>query len=245
MRKILTFLLAFLMISSVACAEEITFRGIPWGSSMSKVEESFDSDMFYTHDEATVRRWENITEQVDWEHLYDYPDGWECLYMGFGEYAMKVAGYDVIMSVACRYGIGENNEILKDKSDSVLCSASYTFDVIDYVAAYDDLKVKLTSLYGDGIETTDTDEGYYWGMNTSDEYHTTVKVTTWVGENDTEAKLYCSVDDVDDPLLQNDLLVLYYGKTSEDENIERLQKLLHVEALSNEQESRNDDTSGL
>lgn len=245
MKKFLTFILVFLTISSVACAEEITFRGIPWGSSMSEIEDSFDSDMFYTYDEATVRRWKNITEQVDWEHLYDYPDGWECLYMGFGEYAMKVAGYDVIMSVACRYDIGENDEILKDKSDSVLCSASYTFDVIDYVAAYDDLKAKLTSLYGDGIETTDTDEGYHWGMNTSGEYHTTVKLTTWVGENDTEAKLYCSVDDVDDPLLQNDLLVLYYGKTSEDENIERLQKLLHVEALSNEQESRNDDTSGL
>ena len=57
MKKFLTFLLAFLMISSVACAEEITFRGIPWGSSVTQVEQAFDSDIFFnTFDDADMPR---------------------------------------------------------------------------------------------------------------------------------------------------------------------------------------------
>lgn len=245
MKKAIAVILVFLIVSSVAYADEITFRDIPWDSSMSEIEKLLDLDFFYTYDEATIRRWKNITEKVDWEYINDYSDGWEYIYMGYGEHAIKVAGYDVIMNVACRYGIEENDEILKGKSDSVLCSASYSFDVIDHTAAYEDLKSKLTSLYGEGTETTDVLEGYYCGVKSSGEYHTTVKITTWIGENNTEAKLYCSVDDVDDPLLQNDSLALYYGKADEDKNIDRLQELLHIEALKREQESRSNDTSGL
>ena len=246
MKKLVVICILLVSMFVSANAEEILFRGIPWDSSMSDVKRALNVDYFFTRDDVIIRRWENIEETVDYKHMSDYPSGWIGLYYGFGETGLKVAGYNVAsMQVNCIYGMKDDTTVDRGIDNSRLCSAYYVFEVINYETSYDDLKAKLTSLYGEGVESEDFGSGYYASANGNGEYNYTCKTTTWIGENDTAVKLYLSFDDVDNPLLMNDQLALYYGNTTMDKEIDKLQELLYSEKLREENENRSLDMDGL
>ena len=180
---------------------------------------------------------------MDWEHIDDYPAGWQVYFLGLE--GLKVAGYEAIGGAYCAYGLSDNGEVLKERQDSTLYAGGYVFTVIDHETAYLDLKAKLNGLYGEGVEEVEDGESWYATANGSGKYHYEVRCTTWNGDNNTQVKLHCTLSDLDDPLMDENNICLWYGKSDADEYLEKLQSALYQEKLHAEQGSRNEDTSGL
>lgn len=237
--RIAALVMALVLMCSVgALGDEITFRGIPWESSMEEVERLLNMEYFFTYDENQMRRWEDIAYITNFEHYYDYSAGWYG-YCFSGQ--MKVAGYPVSLDVYCMYTVDEDGQILRDKSESKLYAASYNFDVVDYEATYRDLKGKLTALYGECTETIETEEGIYVDGEKNGTYNSEFRISTWSGDNNTGIKLFCELSDLPNLILNHSQVLLCYGKTDVDSKLDALQNALANERLEKEQLERGSD----
>lgn len=238
MKKFFAFFLVLLMTSSVAFAEEITFRGIEWGSNMAEIEKELE---VYSIDDSMMRRWSVIEEAFDWAHMNDYPCGWYAFGMPKD---LNVGGYDICsIQLFCAWKLSDTGEILREKQESEFYAAIYSFAVVDIEATYNDLKEKLSSLYGTPLESTESREGYYANAGGSGKYIETVRVSEWYGENNTGVRLRSCSSDVES--LNAEEITISYGKTDADQRIERLQTALKAEALEKENASRGTNTDGL
>ena len=246
MKKISAIVLAvLLLIWAHACAEEILFRDIPWGSSLDYVEEVFDEGGFYSaHDEAYVPYWESYKHQTD--ILFgstQYPVGWVGYYSFYGE--LDVGGYSV-EDVQVWYSYGIDDDIaLKSKQDSEMYAATYVFGVVDVKGAYEDIKQKMSALYGECVEECVADGGIMYAGEESTQYDTVEMIATWHGDESTEARLVMSASNLGTEDYLHNYLMLHYGKSNHDKQLEQLVKVIEWDMILQEEENRNSDTNGL
>jgi len=242
-KKLFCVIFVFMLLVPTALADELLFRSIPWGTSISDVDKSLDLDYFFIHEEQNMRRWGSIEQQFDFEHINDYPAGWYGYSLGIED--LKVAGYNALPTIYCAYGLTDDGVILREAEDSIFYAGGYAFAVIDHEATYYDLKNKLESLYGIGEETVNEGKSYYASVNGNGEYAYKTYTVVWRGDNETEIKLYCMLSELNDPLLDENNVVLWYGKANMDAYLDELQTVIHQEKLQNEEKNRNHDLSGL
>lgn len=246
-RCAVSLILAVLTVAAVlapcASAEGITFRNIPWGSSQTEVEKVMDEEGvdLWVYEDYSMRRWDGIEKQFDWDHNDDMPCGWYGVAFGCD---LTVAGYNVYnVETYCVCGTSTNGEISQSKEDGLFYIGAYTFSVIDQEAAYADLKDKLASIYGEYSEKTNTGSGFHFGAGSSGEYHYVERTATWNGDDETSVKLYCYTSDYDD---DSDIRVsIYYGKTDMDKYIDSLQAKMKADALQAERDNRSTSKEGL
>lgn len=119
--------------------ETLTFKGIAWNQAIDDVAKELDADPNLTHGDEYIH--ENTTLE---NHLgYDYKNSGITML-----YKAKVAGYDAWLTAEFIYPIVDF-VVDREYSDATLYAAIYNFSgMSDYQAGYDDLCVKLSSLYG-------------------------------------------------------------------------------------------------
>lgn len=158
MKRLVPILLAIILLTvplSAIAKDEITFRGIPWFSTKSQVEEALLADGA-TKDEYGP--YPNSIALINTS--MDDPDlieGGGC----WGVYkAVTVAGHEVSETIACFMYPIVNDKVLRDVELAEFYMGAYVFESTSSDGAkriYDDLVRKLTLLYGDGkvIKTAD------------------------------------------------------------------------------------------
>jgi hypothetical protein len=223
-------------LSQIVYAEEseqtlFTFRGIPWYSTKTIVEKELSEEGAEIKTDA-FKNYIRRIGGIDYTNTMagsDYVDGGGIV----GRYpGLNVAGYDVSNTGACYiFTLNEDGSINKSEDDAEFYFGWYTFESRDYVdgeGIYDDLCQKLTSLYGDGVENTESD------------YHDT---TTWYDSENNQIRLLLGGK-------QNDYkyVTLGYIAADADERLDDMQEALDNEAAANEasdRESNKDNVSGL
>ncbi len=187
-RKFALAITILVLVSSCAFADEVTFRGIPWGSNVETLEKALKSDGVFisSMDGFAVpypalfkisRSKQAFALLQDGVNQSREEIGWFTT-AGFIT-PLKVAGYDVeLISAYSFYGLSDG-AISTEKKDSVFYAAEYTFDVRDKEAAYRDLKEKLTVLYGDPIEIEDKAALTSYAFETPTEINAKMFLAVW------------------------------------------------------------------
>ncbi len=146
-------------------AEPILFRGIPWGSTWEEAQTYLPEGIEYyeteRNDLSTVNGYLSVK---DHKTLY----GGE--YLGKDYYTsknkmngMKVAGYELESMYLYFAGMSDDSGYLvTDETHSALLYTSYTFNVNNTDAVYEDLLGKLTSLYGNARMTGEDGRFNLW-----------------------------------------------------------------------------------
>ncbi|MBQ8073919.1 MAG: hypothetical protein IJ231_09190 [Clostridia bacterium] len=236
------------LVAEAAYADEILFRGLPWYSSMAEVKASFADDPILVDevDEAVQVLYSKIDGNM---HnlsygITGYPAGWVA-YSYLDGMDFNVAGYGLSdMMVYCCYGLDENN-VDREINSSRLYLASYTFNVVDKQGAFEDLKEKLTSLYGNGIENAVENSYYAIGENDLEEVSFTEHKIEWLGDNNTAAVLVYSESALGNSDLFHHYLVLTYGKTDSDAMVQAVCDAVEAERMKTEKQNRTNNTNGL
>lgn len=159
--KKLSFVLALVLVllgcvpafASDVYSEPITFRGIPWASTLQEVRDGLDGADI--HPSMDFNFW---CPMID--HLYQtaqMSDNYVKGEVGFLIIAsnsafgnLKVAGYEPsVINLWFVYTADETGALAKNAAHSAFYSADYEIDPADPEFAYNDLTEKLTSLYGD------------------------------------------------------------------------------------------------
>lgn len=211
MKRVVAVLLALVMVCGAAIADEILFRGHPWGTNYQLVASELGEPFDWYEEKGHLIDWMN----QEWDYgkepncfrVYGYPDG----------ESFKVAGYNVSFVTFAMLYSAEENVVLKELADTELFGAIYSLVVTDSNAAYEDLKTKLTSLYGEGTE--------------GKEKYSDDVFATWDGDNNTCVKLtLSSYGDV----------TICYGNT----NLEVISEL-NAALTAEQQAAIKNDLSGL
>jgi len=231
MKRFLVVVTLLVMIVSLSAYadydKEITFRGLPMGSSIQAVkdklmEDGIDPSEFSIDENEGMDNFFSSSYEEKFKHVITEDGGYS-----FSIYSVpkdfKVAGYDVAyIWMDFMYKVVDGIPI-KDMELAGLTKARYIIEVVDELAVYSDIKEKLTKLYGTPVERKDDDE---------------TDMAIWYGTNDTV--VYCQWDD--------DEVRIYYGTTSTYETIKTLinyEKQLAYEAEQKLIEESVDDTTGL
>ena len=181
--------------------KEILFRDIPWGTSYTdavQLQPDFD---WYTiaFDESRITTLNEIlTGDVSWDGYNN--NGLDFLAMPFSDHETDVAGYttsDIYMYFAYTPVDGV---LTRDESLTALYGAKYEFEPQNLQSMYDDIKSKLTSLYGDPADVT-ADKNWTGAKNT---------YTWWYGANDSVVVLGKSdFSEVDSDFYKDELWISY------------------------------------
>lgn len=132
-----------------ADADGISFRGIPWFSTLEYTESQL----------GTIPTYQNRGEVYRKGYIYSY-GGHNKSDVIEGDtgcrhhYSLKVAGYQPTSSRACYIFPIVDGRIIRDPSLAQLYMGYYTFDgdsFGDLSKVYDDLSGKLNALYGEGV----------------------------------------------------------------------------------------------
>ena len=172
MKKVLAILMAMLMLTSAGIAladvdTPITFQGIPWGSSVMDVMDALLDNGIAVVQEA----WSGQDFQVlltDGALLT--PESGECFHYNQdakmyevqsenSKYVSKFEPYYFLQYVPDKtiagYGIkGIDFSFVQQSDETRLMTVQVRLDWQDTKAAYADLQAKLTSVYGEGKQTT-------------------------------------------------------------------------------------------
>lgn len=260
MKRIVALIVAVLMFfSACACADEVMFRGIPWGSNVETLEKTLKSDGAYissidgfavpypalfkiSHSKQGFASMQDGTKQSREEI------GWYTT--AFFMTPLKVGGYEVeSISAYSFYGL-TNGVISKEKKKSVFYAAEYTFDVRDKEAAYKDLKEKLTILYGESTETEDKDVLTSFASETPTEMNAKMFVSVWNVRADDMLvilNMECNdgaEDDINASVWYN-CLTLSYVKTSYEPQIQQVDAVMGGYLDNAEKEGAVSDFGGL
>lgn len=260
MKRIIALAVAIIvLISSCAFADEVTFRGIPWGSDVEALEKALKSDGVYisSMDGFAVpypalfkisHSKQGFVSMQDGVNQSREEIGWftTASYMT----PLKVAGYDVqLVSAYSFYGLS-NGIISEEKKDSVFYAAEYTFDVRDKEAAYKDLKEKLTVLYGNPIEIEDKASLTSYAFETPTEINAKMFLAVWnIRSDDVSVILNMEYNDG----AENDVnaiawyncLTLSYVKTSYESQIQQVDAIMGGYLDNAEKENAVFDFDGL
>lgn len=196
MKRFLSFLLLFVcMFFSSSFAEEekaeILFRDNPWCSSFDMVKKSFPSKVSWLslYDKKAYQVESRLFRSEDAKQYDAYvactvsPASYKLEAIGF-----TVAGYPVSdVDLLFAYVPGDNGLIDHKNPATALYFAEYTFHPKDMRIVFDDLKNKLSALYGEFVEI--------YSVNAGVENELTY--LSWFGSNDAAVTL------------------VYYGKQKE------------------------------
>ncbi len=182
MKRVISVVMAFLLVlcytyhSKAETEKEIEFSGIPWGISITEVNNRL-VEMGYSKDEAddtSLHTWP-YHWQSDYRHTVK-DTGLSLSTSYWGDDTHKIAGYTVNWTTMLAYYDFDDTMVNREPSKSHFCQAIIEFD-IDFELvdrAYDDLKTKLTKLYGEPKQNIVDDEA---------------KAFEWYGANNTVVRL--------------------------------------------------------
>ncbi len=195
---IIILLFSCFSISSAEDRKEITFRGIPWGTSIAEIEKmstwnyvySYEDEMPFESDFLIQSTWRSFSGT-------EFNAGYEGTAFFFDK-DIKVGGYEVSdITFFCMYGV-DDGALNKDKAASELYAAEYHFDLLDYQAAYTDLKGKLTDLYGIGTSESLSEESWFYTTEGMIDYTNSGEYTIWDGLNNTHVLIFATwIEDED------------------------------------------------
>ena len=239
MKRIVAFILAALMISSAAIADEILFRGLPWGCTPATAIEGLAINGFPKEtptDGASIMSLGQYSDSLD-----KYGSKWckngGCQLSYYFLDNVKVAGHEVAYSIVY-FAYPELDDSIFPYADyAELVQAYYTINATDKFAVYEDLESKLSGLYGTP-ETFQDVQGYF---NTN--YDTITDISVWQGDNNTAVVLKMEWNTVDGEteskqgFLGEDNITLLYSKTDLDERIDKINKYWEDAALQAEKET--------
>ena len=227
MRRFLAIALAvFLILSTSAIADvdkEITFNGIPWGIGGQELIDTMSQKGFRAQraEESSMPIW-TYDFREDWK--YNVADtGYYIGYYYYNDNKTKIAGYELNNIMQYAYYDIKDNKL--NKPNCHYYKTEIWFDIKNELVerAYEDLKNKLTNLYGNGTESKvyliDTDYIY----------------TVWKGINNTAVCLYMSEDK------DNNFLNLMYGITNCEETLKFVREI-YINSIAPADEN---DYSGL
>ena len=233
MRKMFCLLITMLLLVSIAQADEIMFRGIPWGSSIDEVKDALAAmGSSFVYKDTNMLSWD-ACKPYGYD-FFEYPTGHKLSLIPATE-DFKVAGYSVEnITVYCAYGLEDG--VQKKSKDSNFYLASYIFDVVDVRAAYNDLKKKLNQLYGDG-EIATGNATMVWAMYKQE-------AVEWHGDNETGILLnVVTTNEGSD--FNMDSLMLFYGKTNSKEMLNTICDTIRQELIGEERHSKTNSIDGL
>ncbi len=155
MKRVVALLAVVVMITgsiSVACAEEILFRGVPWLLSVQDAKTAIESGLTKDYptgefEVATWKRWTNADEAECVDNVPIYTLYYE------GKRYYQVADYNVA-AVTLKFVPNATDGTYSDVNfdDYALYEAFYRFDqdtIHSGTRIYNELKAKLTTLYGE------------------------------------------------------------------------------------------------
>lgn len=243
MKKLFCLMLVFLSLTSIAYADEIMFRDIPWGANVSEVLSSLglvNADEVDKNSDVDKYRlvcvYESDIEEFGSQQLCEFSSFENCGYtcsplMAFN---MTVAEHKVSwLKLQFLFGITDGN-VSREQSDSEFYSAKYQFSPDDYVTAYEDLLDKLIWLYGEPIVEETVDNDSYLTNHRHERY------ARWDGENDTSALLYVKYY-TDDTNKSRHELSIEYAKTDVSEKVEFIEHYFEQEERNSKYNSDNTD----
>ena len=157
-KQLFVIFLILISICSFSLSEEserydgtILFRNIPWGKDIDSVKNELNENgfNFYRDDEGIMgQNYSTVGSIV--HHQGDYSLDFASEISSLSVSNCQVAGYDVKQTqIFFAYLPDENGLISKNRKDTYFTLASYQILPEDLDYAIDDLKEKLTSLYGD------------------------------------------------------------------------------------------------
>lgn len=186
MKKLFALLVVLTLFCSTALADEILFRGIPWGCTPTDFVLTLEKEGTWFDD---INDWTPSSDFVEIEASpFDTPK-WSVKevpiyelnrYDGENKSVCVVAGYDVERVTACFmpvYSDGTMNT--HDMANAQLYEVRYR--IADFPSgktvdsSYDDLVVRLTELYGEGADAS------------GEVYE---RACHWLGDNGTTVSLY-------------------------------------------------------
>lgn len=181
MKRIILMLFAVLLVLSIINvavpenAKEILFRGIPWGSTYNETVSALLSDWgvrFREGEIITPRRIRSLINN-SWSDYYDNECG--CYtYLATGSEIKQVAGYNVEnVKLYFAFAPNDQGEIDQLPENTSFFLGQYTIKPKDLYAVYEDLKQKISSLYGKPAKER------------SDGFIIHYKYCYWYGANDT------------------------------------------------------------
>lgn len=246
-------MLLVMMVSMSASADydkEITFRGLPMGSSIEEVrtkllEDGINPSYFKVDENDTVEGFFSDHYEEKYPYIAVDDGGYGVLITNTGD--LKLAGYELYyLSLEFMYEIVDGIPV-KTQENAGLTRAYYSIEAIDQLAVYADLKQKLTNLYGTPVENREKTRY----SNDDDEIQ---DLAIWFGANDTAVYLTCEwktqdgITKIPTDYIGDSNVYVYYGKTNTYEAIEQLEKYEERLAYEAEQkliEDSAEDTTGL
>ena len=248
-KRIAVAILVFL-ISGSACVfaydQEIRYQGLEWGASVSEVNAALSKVGLKKTDEKSTQLpeyWLYYSDPYDW-FLYDWSssywdtDGYEMSYSRYKTSMQSIAGHS-LENWTASFSKGNG-----DDWKFYMIVFSLYFDTLsadkECLGAYEDLKTKLTNLYGEGtsnenFKTLKSDESGF-----TYEYY-----TEWKGANNTGIHLEFTIyiNKRSTVYSRNINVKLIYGKTDDqllkDAYELKIKKQQEEEARAKEELSNN------
>lgn len=180
MKKLLTMVCTILVLLGMSCGadaaveKELRFRGAEWNKPYAETMRSLEGMGVKWRDPKTSSG-RSIRQQADgsWSGYYDH----DCLYsvdLAYNSPTIQVAGYEVSdVDLYFAFTPDENGRIPQDAGHTAFYMAKYTIKPKDLDGVFDDLRLKLSALYGE------PDRKF------SDGWIIHYNIAVWNGEGDT------------------------------------------------------------
>ncbi len=153
MKKFTGLVFALIMLCSVASAEEILFRGIPWGTNIPDACKLLsDFEIIDYIDELPAQEWMESYTGEGLDNSFNI--------LAHANDGVTVGGYEInLLDLLFLYSFDEAM-IHREQEESRLFRATYHLTVADAESAFADLTMKLTTLYGEGTQSQSDGERY-------------------------------------------------------------------------------------
>ena len=218
------------LLCSSAFADEILFRGIPWGSTPAEVKALLDFSVITP----------TKGSQCSWEAGMPYGHEKSFEHTGADSFTnqdnLQVAGYDVVQVCVRFYYPLVDGVVVEDDKQSMFYYAHYMIEPKDVDGAYEDLVEKMTTLYGEGV--------VYNNPPSDGWYAYTEECVVWYGDNNTGARVI--IRRYKDSSTNDDYIIISYGKTDSLETLTTLKSAYDAVLIQKEREEReNHNMDGL
>lgn len=167
----LSFVLALTISGSIAAYavtdKEISFRDVPWGVDMDTAEEALKEFEFSRSNYVGTAYKSDYYLNLGFKYARNEGTGTtESTYLGNSK--TKVAGYDVSRIELTYANVFTGDMPDPTNCDTALYEATYSLECVDYELAGEDLRGKLSSLYGNeefSNSENDTTTYVWYGAN--------------------------------------------------------------------------------
>ncbi|MFA5546415.1 MAG: hypothetical protein WDA14_12270 [Sphaerochaetaceae bacterium] len=195
---VLIFIFLCSIIFGAQTSNQLLFRNIEWGTDATTVASILKDQGFPDP---------NISDSILWHDWgsdslrFNGKDIGISLNYFFDD-DFTIAGHEVrIITLIFLYGHG-SDFITYDHGKTTFLQAMITFDTLDAKIVYDDLLLKLKTLYGNPVK------------NYAEKTYYQFYYAEWNGGNNTGINLQCGLREDEGTLVYQDV-TLYYGKTND------------------------------